>query len=172
MNMHEQETKPLNWHLWQCRLGWTTEWLDTNHAILSHVGSVSKALFWLLVVGGLSPSCLCSSDSVGTPPDYGVVYPYDTFQTLRWGSLASFISETQPEGIVIVGVWGGIILGSKHVGPWWIWPQVTPGTSMNGSFILWSEMSSISTNRYILYYLNGQKGSAYLWHNFVKKQCA
>ena len=33
----------------------------------------------------------------------GVVYPYDTFQTLGWQSLASFIPETQPEGIVIVG---------------------------------------------------------------------
>lgn len=79
MNMHERATKPSNWHLWQCRLGWASEWLDTNHAILSHVGPVSKGLFWLLVVDRLSPSCLCSSDSLGTPPDRGVVYPYDTF---------------------------------------------------------------------------------------------
>lgn len=56
---------------------------------------------------------------MGTPPDCGVVYPYDTFQTLGWGILASFISETQPEGIVFVGM-GGTVLGSKHVGPRWI----------------------------------------------------
>lgn len=102
MNMHEQATKPLNWHLWQCRLGWATEWLDTNHAILSHVGPVSKVLFGRLVVGGLSPSRLCSSDSVGAPADHGVEYPYDTPQTFGWRSLASSISETQPKGIVIV----------------------------------------------------------------------
>lgn len=52
MKMHEQAS---NWHLWQCCLGSASQWLDTNHAILSHVGLVSKGLFWLLVVGGLSP---------------------------------------------------------------------------------------------------------------------
>lgn len=104
--------------------------------------SSDQGPFWLLVVGRLSPSCLCSSDSVGTPPDQGVVYPYDTFQTRGRGSLARFVPETQPEDIVIVGVGGGgayVALASKHVQPRWIWPQVTLGTYLKGIglFVLW-----------------------------------
>lgn len=66
-------------------LGRASQWLDTNPAILSCIGPVSSGLIWQSVVGGLSPFCLCSSDSVGTPPDRGVVYPCDTFKTLGWG---------------------------------------------------------------------------------------
>ena len=43
---------------------------------------------------------------MGTPPDHGVVYPYGTFQTLGRESLAGFITETQPEGNVSLGVEG------------------------------------------------------------------
>lgn len=70
INMYDKGSRPLNWHLWH----------DTNPEILS-----SPCLVWQSFVGGLSAFCLCSIDFVGTPPDCGVVYPCDSFKTLRWG---------------------------------------------------------------------------------------
>lgn len=141
MNMDEQATRPLNWHLWQWRLGWTTEWLDTKHAILSHVGPVSKGIFCLLVVGWLSPSRLCSSDSVGTPPDWGVVYPCDTFQTLGWGDAwqALPVKHSQMALLLLVLGSGGDCTNYPARTSRWIWPQVTPRTYLKGISLNWYE---------------------------------
>lgn len=65
---------------------------------------MSKDLFWLLVVDWLSTSYSCSTDSVGTPADCGVLYRWGTFQTVWMTTLASLTSETQPQGIVDGGV--------------------------------------------------------------------
>lgn len=94
MNMHDKGSRPLNWHLWH----------DTNPAILSCVGFVRQSF-----VGGLSAFCLCSSDSAGTPPDCGVAYPCDTFQTLRWG-----ICSKLTKSLRIVERW------QQPVSPGWI----------------------------------------------------
>ncbi|CAB1420796.1 unnamed protein product [Pleuronectes platessa] len=52
---------------------------------------------------GDRPEPCHQSESVDTPPDGGVLCHYTTSQPFGWGSLASFVSETQSEGIVAVG---------------------------------------------------------------------